>query len=348
MLELIAHARFRAQGVPVDLGPYHNHGTAHATAAVAGVDPSKSAVAFPSAASAITVPKGERGQWAPLIALRIRAVINVDAMAARTQTLVECAGGLRLGIMEGALEAGYPGTGATYVRSDSTYAPDAAYHPVPSNRWVAIEFDHDGYSRMRLRIDGQVVGVASVGSGVPPVQAPGVRIGNDAAGTTRWHGAIDELMVWRLDPHGMEKEFLCRPYTRATAHCWEEIFRASQGWGNAHPSDLATLMQAIAAGTRPFVRALFALPPAEQKKMRDALARCRALWCQGRMDTPQMEQALRDWRDLLRRHDLDSYLDGAQIRAAASRVSVDPKLRSLACDPKVAAFLQRFEPKKTH
>jgi len=342
MLELIAHARFRAQGVPVDLGPYHNHGTPHATAPVAGVDPASFAVGFPAADSAITVPPGDRGQWTPLTALRVRAVINVDPRALRTQTLLECAGGLRLGIMEGALEARYTGAGATYVRSDETHAPDGTYHGVPSGRWVTVEFDHDGYSRMQLSMDGQVVGATAVTSGIPGVPFPGVRIGNDFSNSTRLAGAIDELMVWRLDPHGLEKEFLCRPYTRASARCWEEIFRAMQAWGAAHPADLAALMQAISAKTRPFVRALFELPAPEQAKMRAALARCRELWCQGRLDGAAMEDAIRAWRDEVRRNDLEGYLDDAEIRRIARRIDIEPKLRDLACDPKAAAFLQRF------
>jgi hypothetical protein len=34
----------------------------------------------------------------------------------------------------------------------------------------------------------------------------------------------------------MQEGFLSRPYTEETAHCWEELFRATKEWVGDHPA----------------------------------------------------------------------------------------------------------------
>src|SRR5438128_11206288 len=106
---------------------------------------------------------GADHQWDPLVALRIEVVARINPLAARTMTILEGVGAFRFGILESALEAGFeapPGTSA-YVRSDTTYSPDHQMHRVPANRWVTLGFDHDGFSKMQLRIDGRIAGEAA-------------------------------------------------------------------------------------------------------------------------------------------------------------------------------------------
>lgn len=341
MWELIAHQRYRAAGTPVDLSQYHNHGTAAGTGPAPGPLAGQAAIAFPTAGSAVAVAPLHR-QWSPLAALRIATTVYVDTGAALLQTLIEGPGAFRFGINQNALDAQFEGPGTNHIRSDGTYAPDGAFHAVPANQWVTLGFEHDGCARMRLTIDGNVVAETAVTSGIPPVQGI-VTIGNDAARLHRWVGAIDELQVWRLYPKAIEQEFLCRPYSRHTAQCWEAMFRSMQAWAKAHPADAAALVDVIAATMQPFVRGLFELPAADQAEMRALLAEQRALWCAGRIDGPAMRGALERFAAAVRAHGLNAALTAgrAETDAVRARVELDHPL-DLACDPKAAAYLKHL------
>jgi hypothetical protein len=294
-------------------------------------------------------PGGER-QWVPLIALRIEIVAKItDPFAARTMTLIEGAGAFRFGIGEKALEAGFsapPAVKDTYVRSDSTYSPDGSFHEVPPNRWVTLGFEHDGYSKMRLLIDGQVIGERVVSAAVPPVQGAGVSIGNTiGGGTPLVGGVIDEVAVWRLYPKGIKREFLCRPYDEPTAQCWAAIFRAAREWGEAHPAELVAVLSALSAHSRAAIRALFLLPEADQTEIRAILHDYEHLWCEGRIDGPEMGAVLARWLAAMRHHGLDTGA-GAELQDLRRRLSIDDKVLSLECDPVARRFLQLFEQSK--
>jgi len=346
MLELICQQRYREQGVPVDLSQYHNHGAAWDAPAAGGKNPGQTAISFPHQASCVAIAPSGR-QWVPLIALRIEIVAKIsDPFAARTMTLIEGAGAFRFGIGEKALEAGFsapPGVKDTFVRSDSTFSPDGTFHEVPRDRWVTLGFDHDGYSKMRLLIDGHVVGERVVSAAVPPVQPAGVSVGNTiGGGTPLVGGVIDEVAVWRLDSKGMKREFLCRPYNESTAQCWAAIFRHLREWGEAHPAELVAVLNALSAQSRAAIRALFLLADADQAKIRAILHDYEHLWCEGRIDGPEMRAVLTRWLAAMRQHGVNTGA-GPELQDLRRRLSIDDKTLSLDCDPAARRFLQLFE-----
>jgi hypothetical protein len=347
MFELISQERYREKATPVDVGPYHNHGTPFDTAVAAGTVPGRAAVAFPNAGSRVSISPGDKGQWTPLVGLRIEVVAKLDPRAARMLTLLEGHGAFRFGVLETALEAmfqGPPGSG-TYVRSADAFSPDGLLHAVPTNRWVTLGFNHDGYSRMQLLIDGSVVGEAAVSAGIPPVQSGGVSIGNKIAGGQPLLGIVDEVRVWRLYPKEIRDEFWCRPYTAATAKCWEEFFKAVRSWAAAHPSDLNTLLGLLSVQLRAFVRALYLLPASEQAAIRAILNEYLRLWCEGRIDGHEMRSVLDRWVATLRSQGIDPALGalGSELQTLRQRSGLDPNLLALHCDPKLAAFLKHLE-----
>lgn len=342
MLELISHERFRQRGIPVDIGPYHNHGAPSGAGFEQGTVADESAITFPHRGSRVSISLGDDRQWVPLIALRIEVIAKINPRAARTLTLVEGDSAFRFGIMETALEAefvGPPGAG-TYVRSDSTYSPDGRLHAVPANRWVKLEFDHDGYSKMRLRIDGRLVGETTVSAGVPSVKSSGVSIGNTVAGGQPLLGAVDEIRIWRLYPDGVRKEFWCRHHTESTGRCWEAIFRAVREWGISHPAELAALIKLLANVERALLHKLFLLPEAEQLRVRRILKDYRRLWCEGEIDGEAMGRVLKYWVAELRGIGVDpTSTVPAELNAILYRASHDIGPLSLKCDWAVAAFL---------
>lgn len=342
MLELICQQRYRIDGIPVDIGPYHNHGSRHDTSTAPGVAAGQSAIGFPNSSSRVSIAPGGEGQWSPLVALRIEVRANVNPSAARNLTLVD-GGSFRFGILESALNAtfvGPPGS-ATHVRSDETFAPDGALHKVPANRWVTLSFDHDGYSAMQLLIDGKVVGRTAVSAGVPPVGADGVSVGNRIAGGAPLRGEIDEVRIWRLHAEEIRNEFWCRPFTSRSAHCWEEIFQQLGDWAAKHPADVASLETLIESRMRAIVAALFTLPPSEQAKIRDLLRDFLKLWCAGHLHNDAMRAVVDELVAALRRNHLNEALHAdAEVLAVQRRTGLAV---SVHCDPAFTGFLALLE-----
>jgi hypothetical protein len=347
MLELISQQRYREKATPVDVGPYHNHGTPFDTTSAVGTVPGKTAVGFPNQDSRVSISPGNEGQWTPLVGLRIEVVAKVDPQAALMLTLLEGDGSFWFGVGQTALEASFegpPGSG-TYVRSADAFAPDGQLHAVPANRWVTLGFDHDGYTRMQVLIDGTVVGEAPVSAGVPPVQSAGVSVGNKLVGGQPLLGTVDEVRVWRPDPKEVAREFWCRPYTAATAKCWEELFKAVQSWATAHPGDLNTLLNLLSVQLRAFVRALYLLPPSEQARIRAILNEYLRLWCSGQIDGQEMRGVVDRWVATLRSQGIDPALGEirSELLTLRQRSGLDPQQLALHCDPKVAAFLKHLD-----
>jgi hypothetical protein len=342
MLELICQQLYRLQGVPVDISPYRNHGSAIDAPGVPGPDATHEAIQFPNLDSRVAIGLGKLQAWSPLGALKIEIVARVDPQAALMLTLAEGDGSFLFYVNQTALAASIGGpSSAMYIRSADADAPDGKLHAVPTNKWTTLGFYHDGFAKMQLSIDGKIVGeTTNVTGGVPSVQAGGVAIGNNVVGGRPLLGSVEEVSIWRLDPNEMRREFLCRPYDAATARCWEAIFRAVRAWVTSHPPQAKSLIDLIDARLTPLIRGLFLLPPAEQAKARVILQQYAKLWCEGRIDGSDMRDVLQQWIAELRRLGLDpaKNLPGAEIEALLS--GIDVKLLTLDCDPAAIAFLQ--------
>jgi hypothetical protein len=341
MLELICRQRYRVAGVPTDLTPYRNHGTAVDAPGVPGPNPGKDVIRFPNPDSRVKIGLGNLGAWAPLGALKIEVVARLDPRAGRTLGLAAGDGSFFFYVGETALEAIVFGpSGNMHVRSADADSPDGRLHAVPTNRWATLGFYHDGFAKMQLSIDGRIVGEKTVAAGVPSVHAAGVAIGNTIADGNPLQGEIDEISIWRLDPNEMRREFLCRHYDAKEARCWEAIFRAIRAWAAAHPSQAKALFGLIDADLNNFARALFMLPAAEQATMRAILRDYVKHWCEGPIDGPQMGKVLHRWVSELHRLGLDTVgnLDSGEISPLLS--GFDLKKLNLQCDPAAIAFLE--------
>ena len=339
MLELICQQRYWVQGVPVDVSPYCNHGTAVDTTGVPGADGTHDAIQFPNSDSRVAIGLSKFGAWAPLGALQIEVVARLDPKARLILPLVEGYGSFQFYVNQTALAASV--TGSSYVRSADEDAPEGKLHAVPANKWTTLGFYHDGYARAQLSIDGEIVGeTTNVTGGVPPVQSGGVTIGNSFGGGGPLLGSIDEVRIWRLDPNEMRREFLCRPYTAATARCWTALFLAVRAWITDNPSQAGALYGLIDSRMRTLIRGLFLLPAAEQAKARALLQEFAKLWCEGKIDGSQMHSVLRQWIADLRRLGLDPSggLQSTDINDLLS--GIDLQGLTLDCDPEVIAFLR--------
>lgn len=341
MLELICQQRYRVAGVPTDLSPYRNHGTAIDAPGAPGPTPGKDVIRFPNPDSRVKIGLGNLGAWAPLQALKIEVVARLDPRAGRTLGLAAGDRSFFFFVGETALEAiVFAPSGNLHVRSADADSPDGRLHAVPANRWAKLGFYHDGFAKMQLSIDGRVVGEKTVSGGVPSVQAAGVAIGNDIADGNPLRGDIDEISIWRLDPNEMRREFLCRHYSAKEARCWEAIFRALRAWAAGHPSQAKALFELIEADMNNFARALFLLPDAEQATLRAILRDYVKYWCEGPIDGHEMGKVLHRWVSELHRLGLDTsgHLESGEVSSLLS--GLDLKKLNVKCDPAVVAFLE--------
>jgi hypothetical protein len=342
MLELICQQRYRAQGVPVDLSPYRNHGSATDTTTDVDSALGHDVIGFANPDSRVAIGLGTFGAWSPLISLKIEVVARLDPRASRRLSLVEGDGSFSFYVTEMAIAANVTAASGTsmYVRADEEYSPDGMLHPVPANTWATLGFYHDGFATMELAMNGVVVGRTTVTAGVPSVQGGGVMIGNTAAGGLPLLGEIDEVRIWRLDPNAIRREFLCRHYNAKTAACWEAIARAVKAWAQAQPAEAAALAALIDGQIAGKVRELLGLPPAEQAQLRAILTHLAKLWCQGPIDGAQMRNVLRQWFAALAANGIAPSLD---LTTGELQGLIDMATReglTLNCDPAAIRFLQ--------
>ena len=345
MLELICHQSYTWNGVPADKSSYRNHGSGLNTdGAPDGQEPGSGVITFPHPDSRVRIANGQG--WQPLIALKIDVLARVDPHARRWSRLVAGHDSFQFGILEGALEAQFNNTTGNnnYVRSADAFAPDHRYHPVPANKWVKLGFHHDGFARMRLFMDDELVGEAIVEGSIPPVQSLGVSIGNNVdSDNSQFPGEIDEVRIWRLDPKAMKREFLGRPYTHDEARCWQQHAEHLIDWMKKNPEQRSALARQIRAAQYSFIRALFLLPESDQAKLRAVLVAFGDLWFAGKIAGPEMEKVLCDWIALLRSRGLEPSSDPAHNNLTAALEALKIETHDvLTCDPKIAAFLDLF------
>jgi Concanavalin A-like lectin/glucanases superfamily len=345
MLELICDQTYTWDGVPADKSPYRNHGNAINTDGGSdGAEPGSGIIKFPHSNSRVRIEANPTSVWQRLTALKIEVLARVDPKAARLSVLVAGHGSFRLGLLEGALEARFDNaTGSNnQVRSADAFSPDHKRHAVPDNKWVKLGFYHDGFAKMRLFIDDELVGEAIIEGGISPVLGLGVSIGNDVAQDgQQFPGEIDEVRIWRLDPKGMKREFLGRPYSQKTARCWQKEFGKVLEWMKKNPEQLHSLAQQIRITENSFLRSLYLLPDGEQAKLRAVLIAFDDLWFAGKIAGPEMEKVLCTWIALLRALGIDPSGDSAGnvLSAAIAELKIDP-YDLLKCDPEIAAFLE--------
>jgi len=110
------------------------------------------------------------------------------------------------------------------VASTAEFAPDGQKRTIAPGEWTRLTFAHTGTS-LWLYLDGVLAGARhDIVSPVLPVQGTGVHIGvAPGAYPDTLRGRLDELRIWKYDPHYFTKKFFCRPMSRETEACWRRL-----------------------------------------------------------------------------------------------------------------------------
>jgi len=354
MYQLICHHTYKWAGIAVDLSPYGNDGEVTGAAALPhGASAGSGALRFDSPWSRLSIP--HKATWDRLEALKIEATLRLDpGYPHRTLIVGHRSFAMMLG-PSGFVWAGFvppvslPGSivppPSIPIVAPWEFVDNATSSPAPTGKWVTLEFEHNGFSRMSLHLDGKLIGSQPATSGVPPVGSLGVVIGNSNAegGAGPLRGDLDQIRIWRRDPDAIRREFLGRPYTPEAARCWEKIGRAVIAAFDSDPECMRELLARWRLVFNHIMRALHELDAAAQNGLRALIDRYARLWFAGQIGSPAMANVLCELRLFMKRH---AALDFAADPILNDRLLFSEcaallrKSVTLDCDPDIQAFLR--------
>ena len=154
---------------------------------------------------------------------------------------------------------------------------------------------------MRLFLNDQLVAARSAGfSAVPGAGPAGVSIGNLTNDDALLNGDIDDVKVWRLNPHIVDTAFFARPIDRKSADCLDEFLHRLATALERDPECAVGVYRAITDAIKRMLRAIMSQGPETRERFSRTSQRYFQLWQEGRLDGPEMAQLLADWCAWLR------------------------------------------------
>jgi hypothetical protein len=238
--------------------------------------------------------------------------------------------------------------GATLVGSGgagvSSFNDTLGGFPVamPTNTWMTLAFIHDGIDQMELYRDGELIARRrGITRGVPGVGSAGLSIGNNLAGGAPLRGDIDDIKVWRLDPHERERQFFARPMDEATADCWERYLLRIRS-ALAPTSKCAAFPAELEGFFRRTLRAIFDSGPGAREQLLELRRRYDELWRRGTISGPEMRAVIKELHDLLVAAGLAIESDPEIKRLVQSECfsQISAEVGPFDCDPAYLALVQ--------
>ncbi len=212
---------------------------------------------------------------------------------------------------------------------------------IDPREWTTASVAHDGISRVQLNLNGSVAGVWEDRALHPVPTVPAMTIGNERNSSLGFEGLIDDVKIWRPNPHRINGEFTDRIVKAGVTDCWVQ-------WGRDFRKVLDDLAARDPECSGRITRLLEDIPTtvlapglAANAGARQALAQALAdysrLWSQGRI--AEIRPVLIGLLDTLRNNGID--LQGsAPFQALANDRCFQDLLNHsppLDCDP---AFVQ--------
>jgi hypothetical protein len=366
MWELICHHTYRWAGLPVDLSYYDCHGEAQNVAFLPdGVAPDSGAVRFSGPQSRIWIrfDQDERKSlaWRPLVGIKVEATVRMNAPSSQAYlphelswpgTLIAGDTAFSFTIRGTLLFATFRGKSTWPLQTTDgidSYSDTLNSQPynVPIGQWVTLGFVHDGLDTMELLVNGQVIARRTgLLAGVPGVGPGGVSIGNSADNQPNYlNGDIDEIKVWRLDPHAMRRQFLSRPVNDATADCWERFLRCLYEALGRHPDCARFFRSSLPTTLDRLRRTIVGKGPETRARYAQACEKYAELWQAGKIDGPEMAQLLVDWCTWQRLvgisiEDDPEFQELVQLPCFEQMLAELRQCATLDCDPQLIAFLR--------
>jgi hypothetical protein len=177
------------------------------------------------------------------------------------------------------------------VATTAQFAPDGQKRTIAPGQWTRIRFAHTDTSLL-LYLDGVLAGARhDIISPVLSVQGTGVHIGfAPGAYPDTLRGRLDELRIWKYDPHYFTKKFFCRPMSRETEACWRLMLgRLEQlATEEATRAQMLAALDCVDAGLMKLKRAVAQRGQPALEKVARFARRYDDLWCRGAIDSHAM------------------------------------------------------------
>ncbi len=351
--ELICHHAYSGwNGLPVDLTDYDSHGQAFGTQFLPdGASQGSGAIRFLSLQSRIVVKKSPASE--SLTGIKVEATVRRTKLLNRVSTLVAGHNSFSFYLVENQLRATFRGK-STHPLSDSDGLDsegDGVVSPrwtMPvGGRWLKLGFMHDGIDTMEMYVDEQLVARRSgLLASVPRAGPLGLCIGNEPEGNHACFlgGDIDEVKIWRLDPHIMDREFLGRPMGNGGADCWKRFFHSLSKALLKNPDCAHRVDALLKAMVDEVRRSIVAKGPETRDRYIKTCEKYLELWKAGKIDGPEMKKLIATWSQWLELVGF-SFADAATVQAllntdCLTKILKDLPYDALDCDPKFKAFLK--------
>jgi hypothetical protein len=321
--ELILHHSYSGiPGVIFDESPGRN---SH------GVTPGSGAVTFPRDGY-IQVPASPK-TWAPLGGIRVEIVCRCETVDGGG-TLID-AGSFGFSVGGGYFSGDYSGNPGSGIFASG--GSPGLHGPVPDNEWVTIGLLYDGFSLIDCSVNGASA-LSEPGQYNPLDTTTMVVIGNNRAGTAGFTGSIDDVKIWRLDPHYIDDVFINRPVDDGVEQCWVEWIRKLNDVLDAERDCADEITTLIGRAVASILRV--PAGDAETAAQWDfAAQRYAELWADNRLE--EIVPVLIDLVAWLRSHGLDPG-QNADLQALFNNdcfVRLRDKIPLLDCEPQFAGFI---------
>jgi hypothetical protein len=213
---------------------------------------------------------------------------------------------------------------------------------VPTGVWTTLGFMHDGICTMELYADGRVV--ARRLEPLWPINPPGsngISIGNTRTADSILQGQIDDVKVWRVNPHRVEQNFLNRPMDDGTEACWYRFFQALTAAMAQYPQCAQQIATVLDNAVIKLIQQGVLHDPVTRQRLQYAASQYRTLWTAGQINSPAMAKLIRDVTTWLRLVGLNPGSDPDLVALESSECLklILAELPSLDCDPAFKAFL---------
>lgn len=184
------------------------------------------------------------------------------------------------------------------VNSDTEFSPDGVKRTAAPGDWTRVTFIHNGFS-LQLWLGNAMAGYRDdVTSGVLGVQPGGVHIGA-WPNTDKYvlKGALDSVRIWKLDPIFRERRFFCRPMRGTEEACWRELLhKIVRQWRDPEVGPrVDKVLNCIHEAEQDLLRAIHGQGGEAVAQSGVFGQRYDRLWCNGRLDGPEMAEFLDDF-----------------------------------------------------
>lgn len=253
--------------------------------------------------------------WRPLSGLRAEVVCLLDPDI-RINALLD-ADSFRFYVRSGQLGAWFSAYPHQYAQIDNHSDGFDQTFTVPAGQWMTLGFLHDGASTLELHYNGATI--ARITKPLWPINpSNSVTIGAVS-------GRIDDVKVWRIDPHRVDDEFTGRPVDPDVSRCWAQ-------WGRAAG-------EALAANRDCAQRVRDLLRRAVQSMIRDGLNH-------GDETRHRLQQAAQHYRERWHADELGDIAPIiadllAWLRLAGLDPADNPDVAALLNDPCLAELLEQ-------